>query len=425
MTMGILKKIGIGIGVVFAIIIILGLIGSTLNPTGKATETQPKETITTTTAQCVPNWQCSNWSECTLDGKHQRTCSDVNNCDKTIEKTIEEEKCTISFDTIKSNALNVSYDNLMRYTENYKEKIVYYRGEVEQVVGSSGDDYVLRVAVTPGEYRIWTDIIWVNYHGSRVLEKDIVELFGKVKGMKTYESILGSSITIPEIDVIYLNVVFKAELNADCGKTGTICCENNYCDYGNVCTNNVCQECGGENQLPCANGCDYDYELINNQCVRKCSSSQIRIGGTCTDAKIFYENQYLQSAKICSNDCIRTDGSFEVTLVRWGYFTHLKYDTWGDEVTEYRVDIKVKNIGSEQESFSIYDSAMIVGTSQYSYSYESNFDGSNIYPGIIKEGYLVFENVPANLAGSAQLIVGKYYAGYPIGYITYSFTVDV
>jgi len=47
--MSILKKVGIGIGAVFLIFIILGVIGATLNPTGKATETQLKESITTTT----------------------------------------------------------------------------------------------------------------------------------------------------------------------------------------------------------------------------------------------------------------------------------------------------------------------------------------------------------------------------------------
>jgi len=184
---------------------------------------------------------------------------------------------------MKSNALNISYYDLMRYIENYEGKTVYYRGEVVQVVQVSGDNYALRIAVTRGEYRTWTDIIWVNYQGSRVLENDIVELWGRVKGLKTYEAILGNSVTIPELDALYLNVVFKAELQATCGKTGNICCDNNDCDYGNICISNVCQECGKDNQAPCADGCSYGYELVGGSCTKECSYSQIRVNGVCQE----------------------------------------------------------------------------------------------------------------------------------------------
>jgi len=124
------------------------------------------------------------------------------------------------------------------------------------------------------------------------------------------------------------------------------------------------------------------------------------------EIKAIYENQYSQSAKAVEQT-IR--GDFEVTLVKVGYFTHLKYDTSGDEVTDFRADIEVKNIGAVSESFSTYDAAMVVGSDQYSRSYRSEFDGSNIYPNVIKTGYILYENVPTDLTGQAQIIIGSSY----------------
>jgi len=145
------------------------------------------------------------------------------------------------------------------------------------------------------------------------------------------------------------------------------------------------------------------------------------------EIKQLYEAKYLQSSKTIGKTM--SEGNFEVTLVRVGYFTHLQYDTWGDEVTDFRADIKVKNIVTESESFNSYDAAMIVGSTQYSYSYDSEFDGSNIYPDIIKEGYLLFKDVPKGLNGQIKIIAGSsYYMPEDIHSwenVLYTFTIQI
>ena len=267
--------------------------------TGQKTQTQSQQ------PSCTSNWSCGDWNAC-VGGTHTRTCTDSNNCGVTSGKPAEIEKCTVSFETIKSNALNVSYGELMRNVENYQGKIVYYRGEVIQIAQNYGDNYVLRVSVTRDKYGLWSDAVWVNYNGPRVLENDIIEFWGKVKGLKTYEAVLGNSVTVPEIDAIYLDVVFKSELRAECGKTGKICCENTDCDYGNICVNNICQVCGEDNQLPCTSGCSYGYELLNGNCVKECSYSQIRINGVCTDCGGLNEpccsDSKCDYSKVCQNN---------------------------------------------------------------------------------------------------------------------------
>ena len=85
---------------------------------------------------------------------------------------------------------------------------------------------------------------------------------------------------------------------------------------------------------------------------------------------------------------------------------------WGDKVTDFRADIIVKNISDEKETFSIYNNAIIIGSSQYDViSYSNEFKGSGMRPGIEREGYLLFE-IPGKLDGLGELILGGYYS-YP------------
>ena len=125
------------------------------------------------------------------------------------EETIED---------IKSKAIeNLGYDELLRHNEEYIGEIVYYRGKVDQVSENWGGSYTLRIFVTKGEYGLWEDDIWANYKGERVLEGDIVDIWGKVKGVKKYTTVLGSSRSIPEIDILHLEVE-TIEEESDTGK---------------------------------------------------------------------------------------------------------------------------------------------------------------------------------------------------------------
>lgn len=105
---------------------------------------------------------------------------------------------------------DIRYDSLARNTESYVGQSVYYRGRVEQVAEVNGLKVVLRVSVTQGDYGLWSDVVWVNYEGPRVLENDIVRLTGIVKGRREYTSIFGQSIVIPEIDAVSIQVEPKA-----------------------------------------------------------------------------------------------------------------------------------------------------------------------------------------------------------------------
>ena len=67
----------------------------------------------------------------------------------------------------------------------------------------------LRVDVTEGEYGIWDDTIYVDYeykdeNESKILEDDIITLYGEFIGEKSYTSVLGAKITLPHINAKYI-----------------------------------------------------------------------------------------------------------------------------------------------------------------------------------------------------------------------------
>ncbi len=132
-----------------------------------------------------------------------------------------------------------------------------------------------------------------------------------------------------------------------------------------------------------------------------------------------YEDQYMKTSKVVNQHV--SQGNFDVTLVRLGYYKHLEFGSWGKEIKDFRADIAVKNIGAETDSFFTTEAAIVIGSSQYNVSYESKFDGSDIRPGVVKEGYLIF-NIPGELSGVGDVIIGKYYS-YPNN-IEYKFNFD-
>ena len=118
---------------------------------------------------------------------------------------------SIPFEQLKEMALDtISYDDLFRNNEAHVDKLVYYRAKVVQVTDGSSDRYVLRADVTESEC-FWEDTVWLHYTGSRLLDDDLIELVGRVKGLKTYEALFGNSVTIPEIDIIQARLVSNGE----------------------------------------------------------------------------------------------------------------------------------------------------------------------------------------------------------------------
>jgi hypothetical protein len=129
-----------------------------------------------------------------------------------------------TFNDAKAAAKKPSYKDFFRNNEAYETKNVYLRGEVIQALYDEpwggydctsmsptldGTATVLRVNVTRDSYGFYSDTVYVEYLGTkRILEDDVIAFVGYANGLKTYDSILGGSITIPSVVVGKWLVIF-------------------------------------------------------------------------------------------------------------------------------------------------------------------------------------------------------------------------
>lgn len=100
---------------------------------------------------------------------------------------------------------------MARNLDKFKGTNVKLTGEVIQVLYSSYS-VNLRVNITKtGTYSTYyTDTIYVTYYPSngedKILEDDIITIYGSSLGDYTYTSILGSSVTLPHILAEYVTI---------------------------------------------------------------------------------------------------------------------------------------------------------------------------------------------------------------------------
>lgn len=116
-------------------------------------------------------------------------------------KKAAEEEAAREAEKKKGYETGITYDNLARDPDLYKDKKVKFKGEVLQVTEDSGIT-VIRLATEKNSWGGYSDDVILLYipQGlikSRILEEDIITIYGVAKGLHTYETVLGSSITIP------------------------------------------------------------------------------------------------------------------------------------------------------------------------------------------------------------------------------------
>jgi hypothetical protein len=194
----------------------------------------------------VSQWATVTEATCQGEGKEQGTCT---LCGETIERslpklahtagewevtreateslsglralkcavcgeTMEEQTFTLSPEEIRtqyiSKCSSYSYGEIARNPDAYIGKYAALTGEVIQVI-EDGTDYTLRVNITKGTYT-WSDTILVTYtqkdsQEPRILEDDIINLYGVLGGTHTYETVMGAQLTVPIMDAEYIDII--------------------------------------------------------------------------------------------------------------------------------------------------------------------------------------------------------------------------
>lgn len=124
--------------------------------------------------------------------------------DKIKEKNEFIEKCN-----------SYSYEKIAREPQKYENKKVKFTGKVIQVsegysLFGENLSVTFLISVTKNEYDLYEDNIYCTYTyekgESKILEGDIITLYGICEGDYSYISVLGANITIPKIDLKYYEI---------------------------------------------------------------------------------------------------------------------------------------------------------------------------------------------------------------------------
>lgn len=102
-------------------------------------------------------------------------------------------------------ATTIPYNQLEKNPYNHAGERVVYRGQIFQIQESFGTSVIL-LSVTDEGYGLWDDIVWVDYDGEiESAEDDIITVYGKVTGSKSYETQIGGETYVPRIRARYID----------------------------------------------------------------------------------------------------------------------------------------------------------------------------------------------------------------------------
>lgn len=151
-------------------------------------------------------WEITLQATATTKGRRNQKCS-------VCESIIVIEEFEKSAAEIKSDYLlkcaNYTYKEISRNPDNYKGAYAHFKGKIIQSI-ESGDSYTFRVNITKNYYS-YIDTILVTYtkkesSESRLLEDDIVDIYGLLAGTHTYETVMGNEVTIPLLLAEYIEL---------------------------------------------------------------------------------------------------------------------------------------------------------------------------------------------------------------------------
>lgn len=123
----------------------------------------------------------------------------------------EIDKQTHSEKEYKASCQTMEYADLARNPDKYKGTALKFTGQIVQVHEPTfGNTVTLRINVTKTNYDLCTDTIYATVSipdgSDRLLEKDIVTIYGDCDGMYSYTSVLHAKVSLPKIDIRYYDL---------------------------------------------------------------------------------------------------------------------------------------------------------------------------------------------------------------------------
>ncbi len=112
------------------------------------------------------------------------------------EKAAQEAAAAAEAEAKKGYDTGITFSQLARNPEAYIGQKIKFTGEVVQVIEGT-DSVTLRIAIDSDYDQIMMVVYDTDIVSQRVLEDDILTIYGSSLGTYTYESTMGASITVP------------------------------------------------------------------------------------------------------------------------------------------------------------------------------------------------------------------------------------
>jgi hypothetical protein len=150
-------------------------------------------------------WEVTVAATSSSKGERSQKCVECGEILNTEEYELSAEEIEAQY---KSSCTAYSYETIARDPDKYILTYGKYTGEIVQVI-EDGDDMQLRVNITKGRYT-YSDTIYVVYTKkegeSRLLEDDIITIYGVNMGTVSYTSVMGATITLPCVYAEYIDL---------------------------------------------------------------------------------------------------------------------------------------------------------------------------------------------------------------------------
>ena len=147
-----------------------------------------------------PTASYQNGSLVTTSGKREVLCTV---CGAVVSSEETEPDDSMIESAYKASCSEFSYTDVARNPDAYDGASAVFRGKVVQVM-QQGNIYILRVN-KDSDYNSTVYVTYLADEGApRILEDDVVTLWGSLNGLMTYETIFGASVTIPSFVALYV-----------------------------------------------------------------------------------------------------------------------------------------------------------------------------------------------------------------------------
>ncbi|MDT2397384.1 hypothetical protein P7D77_05325 [Enterococcus avium] len=189
------KKVSLIVLGISFIVMVLGAIGVGVTaPTETASKSSSESEIATSVSESAET----------------DSSSDELDDESTFDSEFEEESSVPTEVNIADYNTGVTYDNLARNPEDTEGQKVTLSGEIAQVI--EDEDFSQYRLAIDGDYDKMVLIqIPEELLTSRVLENDLITVYGESLGTIDYESTMGGQITIPAVNVDKFEVTGQAE----------------------------------------------------------------------------------------------------------------------------------------------------------------------------------------------------------------------